>query len=69
MIYLVTGAGGARLYDPEQQDDPASWLSFTDKFISTVNSFTEVDASGGTLTIRQISKDGQELDHFVVTKK
>jgi len=69
VIYMVTGAGGAKLYDPEQQDDPASWLSFTDKFISTVNSFTEVDASGGTLTIRQISKDGQELDHFVITKK
>jgi len=31
-------------------------------------STNEVDASGGTLTIRQISKHGQELDHFVVTK-
>ena len=68
VIYLVTGAGGARVYNPEQQDDPATWQPFTDKFVSIVNSFTVVDASGDKLSIRQITKDGTEVDHFVVTK-
>ena len=65
----MTGAGGAHLYNPEQQDDPASWQTFTNKFVSKINSFTVVDARKRKLTIRQISQDGQELDSFVVTKK
>jgi len=69
VIYLVTGAGGAHLYNPEQQDAPEGWQAFTNKFVSTVNSLTVVDASGGKLSIRQVSKDGQELDRWVVTKK
>ena len=68
VIYLVTGAGGARVYNPEQQDAPATWQPFTDKFVSIVNSFTVVDASGDKLSIRQITKDGKEVDRFVVTK-
>src|SRR5256885_6468976 len=28
VIYLVTGAGGARVYNPEQQDAPATWQPF-----------------------------------------
>jgi hypothetical protein len=69
VIYLVTGAGGARVYNPEQQDAPATWQPFTHKFVSVVNSFTVVDASGEKLTVRQISKDGKELDRFIVTRK
>jgi hypothetical protein len=68
VIYLVTGAGGANLYNPEQQDDPDSWQPFTHKFISKVHSLTVADVDGPTLTIRQVSANGQELDRFVVTK-
>jgi hypothetical protein len=68
VIYLITGAGGANLYNPEQQDDPASWQPFTHKFISKVHSLTVADVDGPTLTVRQIAADGQELDRFVVTK-
>src|SRR5262249_4721080 len=68
VIYLITGGGGARLYNPEQQEDPASWLPFPHKFVSTVHSLTVADVDGPTLTIRQVSADGQELDRFVVTK-
>ena len=68
MIYLVTGGGGANLYNPEQQDDLASWQPFTHKFISKVHSLTIADVDGPTLTVRQISSTGQELDRFVVTK-
>ena len=68
VIYLITGAGGNTLYNPEQQDDPSSWQSFTQKFISKVNSLTLADVSGTTLTVRQVSDTGIELDRFVVTK-
>src|SRR5262249_35145111 len=64
VIYLITGAGGASLYNPEQQDDPASWQPFTDKFISKIHSLTVADVDGATLTVRQISGAGQELDRF-----
>jgi hypothetical protein len=68
VIYLITGAGGNRLYNPEQQDQPSSWQTFTHKFISKVNSFTIVDVDGNSLTARQLSDTGEELDRFVVSK-
>ncbi len=68
VIYLVTGAGGQKLYNPEQNDDPDSWQKFTDKFVSRVHSLTVADVDGKTLTIRQLAPDGQELDRFVITK-
>jgi hypothetical protein len=68
VIYVVTGAGGASLYNPEQQDDQASWQEFTHKFISKVHSFTVADVNGPTLTVRQVSATGEELDRFTVTK-
>ncbi|MGC8641380.1 MAG: purple acid phosphatase family protein [Isosphaeraceae bacterium] len=68
VIYLTTGAGGAKLYNPEQQDDPSSWQEFTHKFVSKVHSLTVAEVEGPKLTIRQISLDGKELDKFVVTK-
>jgi hypothetical protein len=68
VIYLVTGAGGAGLYDPEQQDQPETWQSFTHKFISKLHSVTVADVDGKTVTFRQVSADGVELDRFQVTK-
>ena len=68
VIYLVTGAGGAGLYNPEQQDQPPTWQSFTDKFVSRVHSITVVDVDGPTLTVRQVSSEGVELDRFIVTR-
>jgi predicted phosphodiesterase len=68
VIYLVTGAGGAGLYNPEMQDTPAAWQPFTHKFISKLHSITVVDVDGKTLTARQVAADGTELDRFVVTK-
>ena len=69
VIYLVTGAGGQHLYNPEQQDDPGSWQPFTHKFISKVNSLTVVDVRGAGLTVRQLAADGQELDRFTIEKR
>ena len=69
VIYVVTGAGGQHLYNPEQQDDPASWQEFTFKHISKVHSLTVADVDGSTLTVRQLTPDGDEVDRFVVTKR
>lgn len=68
VIYLVTGAGGQHLYNPEQQDDPASWQEFTFKHVSKVHSLTIADVDGSTLTVRQLTPEGEEVDRFVVKK-
>ncbi|MDB5351031.1 MAG: metallophosphoesterase [Planctomycetota bacterium] len=68
VIYVVTGAGGQKLYNPEQQAQRDTWQGFTDKFFSTVHSLTVADVDGSTLTVRQVTADGKELDRFVITK-
>lgn len=68
IIWLVTGAGGASLYDGEQESDSASWQSFTTRFVSTVHSFTLVEITPMRLEFRQISRDGKEVDRFSVTR-
>jgi hypothetical protein len=68
VIYVVTGAGGQHLYNPEQHDDPDSWQKFTDRFVSKVHSLTVADVDGRTLTVRQVTADGREVDQFTVTK-
>jgi hypothetical protein len=68
VIYLVTGAGGQRLYNPEQEDDPSSWEPFTQRFVSKLHTFTVVDVEASRLEVRQLSADGAELDRFTVTR-
>ncbi len=64
-LYLVTGAGGAKLH-PEGV--PATPEPYTYKIISDRHSFTLVDMDATMLTLRQISEDGAELDRFSITK-
>jgi hypothetical protein len=66
IIYLVTGAGGAKLH-PEGV--PATPEPFTYKLIPDKFSFTVVDMDATMITFRQISEDGVELDRFSVTKQ
>ncbi|WP_020604875.1 metallophosphoesterase [Spirosoma spitsbergense] len=68
IIYLVTGAGGQELYNPEQNNDPDSWQKFTTKFYSNINSLTVVDINDKTMTVKQIDVDGKELDSFKITR-
>ena len=68
VIYLVTGAGGARLYNSEQQGDPASWQPFTAKFIADQHSFTQVEIEGGKLAAKQIGAHGKVVDQFAIAK-
>ena len=68
VIYIVTGAGGQTLYNPEQQAEPDTWQKFTDKFISTIHSFTVVDVSGKILKLKQVDINGDEVDSIEITK-
>lgn len=67
VIYLVTGGGGARLYNPEQQRAPETWQEFTVKFVSEVHSLTVVDVNPSNVQVRQLAADGTEIDRFIVT--
>ncbi len=68
VIYIVSGAGGAELYNPEQQTDPASWQTFTDKFISQVHSLSVIDIEGKTFRLKQVSETGETVDSFQISK-
>ncbi len=68
VIYIVTGAGGQALYNPEQENDADTWQKFTNKFISTIHTFTVVDITGKTLTIKQLDANGKPVDSFTITK-
>ena len=68
VLYVITGAGGANLYNKEQNGDPSSWLDFTNKFVSDVHSFTVIDAEARQLKFRQVSAGGKELDRFTISR-
>ena len=68
VIYIVTGAGGQELYNPEQNDAPDTWQKFTDKFISNVHSLSVVDVNDKTFRLQQIAPDGKKIDAFTITK-
>jgi predicted phosphodiesterase len=68
VLYIVTGAGGAGAYDPDQTDNQPTWQPYTMKFVSDMYSFTVVDVNGASLTLRQLSETGVEMDKITVTK-
>jgi len=75
IIYVVTGAGGKRLYDPGFTNTPSRWLLAEDgnvpyvaNFVSDRHSLTIFDLDAGSLTMRQVDEFGQEIDRIRVTK-
>jgi hypothetical protein len=76
IIYIVSGAGGAPLYDssisgnPEmwKHEPPENWVPFTKKLISDINSFTFIETEGKKLTLKQLDGQGAEIDHIIMTK-
>jgi len=68
IIHIVTGAGGADLYDLRQTAEKASWQPWTRAFISDQYSFTVLDVEAKTLRLRQLDTAGRELDAITVTK-
>lgn len=75
VIYVVTGAGGAPLYDRDFSDRPdrwrradPTWAPFTARLVSDRHSFTEIAVEGDRLTLRQFDRQGREFDRIVVTR-
>lgn len=67
VIYIVTGAGGADLYNPELNGHPELWKPYQQAY-NAAFSFSTVEIKGGTFEMRQIDKDGKEIDHLKITK-
>jgi hypothetical protein len=75
VIYIVTGAGGADLYDPGFTDSPDLWLHdddgripYVDRVVTDRHSFTILDVHKDALTITQVDQWGHEIDRLKITK-
>jgi hypothetical protein len=68
VLYIITGAGGQELYNPEQTDQPDTWQKYTTKFVANVHSLTVVDIDGKTFKLRQVATDGTEVDSIEIRK-
>ena len=68
IIHIVSGAGGAELYDPWQTDAKASWQPWTRALISDKHSFTVLEVDARQLKLRQLDAQGHELDAITLTK-
>jgi predicted phosphodiesterase len=63
VVYVVTGAGGAQLY--EVREPSPDWIAAQN---SQHFSFTQVTVDGDDLTLRQIAMDGSVLDEHLLWK-
>jgi hypothetical protein len=66
VVYVVSGAGGARLYEPlppEQRPDYVAALN------NRVHSLTRIDIDGETLRLRQIAVNGEIIDDWTMRKE
>jgi hypothetical protein len=63
VLYVVSGAGGARLYDVLPVDQRPAYIAVID---NTVHSFTQVDVDERMLHARQIALDGRTLDEWSI---
>ncbi len=76
IIYIVTGAGGAPLYDlslsgkPElwKHDPQQNWVPFTTKIVSDIHSFSMIETNGKKLILKQLDAKGVAFDEITITK-
>ena len=68
VVYIVSGGGGASLYDPEMQKSPEKWQPFTTSFISEIHSYTVAEVEGKTLKVKQVSEKGDKVDAWQIVK-
>ena len=59
--YVISGAGGAELYNTNQDGKPETWQAFTKMMVSDRHSFTVLDLKGKRGEVRQLGEDGKEL--------
>jgi 3',5'-cyclic AMP phosphodiesterase CpdA len=75
ILYIVTGAGGKHLYDPESNANPKNWLHAEDdnadyvmRFISDRHSLSVFDMDHRSLHLTQIDEWGGVIDRCLITK-
>lgn len=66
VIYIVTGGGGAKLDSVDLSDQKHKWQSFTAKLVGDRHSFTVVDFTPDTMSVRQIDMNGNEIDSIEI---
>jgi acid phosphatase type 7 len=67
VIYITSGAGGARLYDPDLDARRADWKPYTETLLTHRHSLTLCEVSPQRLQLRQLSIDGQQVDTLTIT--
>jgi len=63
VVYITTGAGGAKLYDPRSAPMPQIEVA-----IGGTYSFTVIDVGVDTLKIRQIDVSGKVIDEYAIPR-
>ncbi len=66
VVYIVTGAGGARLYEAQPREQ---WPESFVRVYTGQHSFTHVRIAGAKLELEQIALDGQVIDTWSVEKQ
>lgn len=61
IVYVVSGAGGARLYQAVPEEERPRYIA---AFHDATHSFTEIDIEGDRLTLRQIILGGLVVDEW-----
>jgi acid phosphatase type 7 len=75
VIYLTTGAGGNRLYEPDFTGRPTAWLrpedgnvAYVERLVADRHSLTVVDMRADRLVVQQIDARGKELDQIRIDR-
>lgn len=76
IVYVISGGGGAGLYDPEITEKPdlwkhrpkENWVNFMSKVISDVHTFTLIETNGKTLILKQFDDKAEVIDEIKVTR-
>lgn len=75
IIHVVSGGGGARLFDAQlnnypilENPNPANWVPYTVQLIADRHSFSDVTLTPEHFTLRQIDDSGREIDRFEIRK-
>ena len=61
VVYITTGAGGAKLYEPRSAE-----MKQLDVAIGGIYSFTVIDVAADTLTTKQLDADGKVIDEYEI---
>jgi acid phosphatase type 7 len=65
--YIVTGAGGAELYDQKFAKDKSKWQPFTQNYQAGY-SFTSLEYDANRISMRQINASGRVIDQIKIQR-